>query len=192
MPPAWVWLPDDIGPRSNFLASKGLFNSIFFFSPSDFSAGTQMPLPSQVANMPVRDASPSGVSRPHQTVLSPRIMTHGSAFNLSPRSPSRGGQPNLLSPSVWLSCSGKTEPRSTPRCVWGSNASAAGSLRHVSELDDSGTLNQGNCSIRRQQRSPSLGCLDPARSTDSILAFSHTGKPKMSISPTSRAQVAAE
>ena len=144
-------------PAFKFLGLKGFLRLDFFFSPSDSSAGTKMPLPLQVANMPVRDASPSGVSRPHQTVLSPRIAA---PFNLSPRSPSRGGQPNLLLPSVWLSCSGKTEPRSTPRCVWGSNASAARSLRHVSELDDSGTLNQGSCNIHRQQRSPSSGCLD--------------------------------
>jgi len=125
--------------------------------PATLPRASKMSLPSQVANMPVCDASPSGISRPRLTRFE---STHDSAFNLSPRSSSRGGRPDLLSPSVGLSYSGKTGPRSTLRCAWGSNASAAGSLRRVSKLYDSGTLNQCNCGIHGLHRSPSLGFPD--------------------------------
>jgi len=116
-PSDWIWYRQrgfvcrTTWPAFKFLGLKERVSSTRnFFSPSDSSAGSQMPLPSQVANMPVCDASPSGVSRPRLTRFE---STHGNAFNLSPPSPSRGGQPNLLSPSVWLSYNGKTGPRST-------------------------------------------------------------------------------
>lgn len=76
--------------------------------------------------------------------------------SLSPRSPSRGGQPNHLSPSVELSYSGKTGPHSTSRCTWSSFW-----LSHrVGVLNDSATPTGAVAAFTASSAPPSLGYLD--------------------------------